>query len=365
MIKFWSSIALLTALMLQSVAADFVHPGVVHTKADFILIRKNVAENKEPWKSGFKRLKADRYSSANYRVQGGYREFGRKPTIRNREAIADASAAYQNAIMWVITGERKHSAKAIEILNAWSSKLEVISGRDQILAAGISGIKFVAAAEILRHTRSGWKKDDVARAERMFLDVFYPVIKDFATFANGNWDAACVQTMMAIGVFTNDQEIFQRAVDWYHSGKGNARLTHYILNEEGQSQESGRDQQHTQLGLGYLAVCAQIGWCQGLDLYGANDNRLLKGFEYTAKYNQGENVPFERTIDVTGKYRHKSISREGRGDLRPIYEMVYQHYIREKGFDAPWTGKAAEKLRPEGSIRNLDHLGFGTLLFSR
>ena len=365
MVKFWRSIALLVTLLLQSVAADFVHPGVVHTKEDLILIRQSVAENKEPWKSGYERFKADRHSSADYRVQGGFREFGRNPTIHNREAIQDASAAYQNAIMWVITGDQEHAKKAIEILNAWSSRLEVITGRDRILAAGISGIKFVTAAEILRYTRSGWKGDDIARAERMFRDVFYPVIKDFATFANGNWDAACVQTMMAIGVFTNDEVIFKRAVDWYQSGKGNARLTHYVINEEGQCQESGRDQQHTQLGLGFLAVCAQIGWCQGIDLYGANENRLLKGFEYTAKYNLGESVPFERTIDTTGKYRHTSISDDGRGDLRPIYEMVYQHYVHEKGLDAPWTRKAAEKLRPEGSIRNHDHFGFGTLLFSR
>lgn len=362
--KFWRSIVLLAALLFQSVAAEFVHPGVMHTKEDLILIRNGVAENKEPWKSGFEKFKADRHSSAKYRVQGGFREFGRNPSIHYRQAIQDASAAYQNSIMWVITGERKHAAKGIEILNAWSSELEVISGRDKILAAGISGIKFVAAAEILRHTNSGWKKDDIARAERMFRNVFYPVIKDFATFANGNWGAACVQTMMGIGVFTNDKEIFQRAVDWYYSGKGNARLTHYVINDEGQCQESGRDQQHTQLGLGYLAVCAQIGWCQGLDLYGANDNRLLKGFEYTARYNQGEKVSFERTIDTTGKYRHRSISDEGRGGLRPIYEMVYRHYVHEKGLDAPWSQKAAEKLRPEGGIRNLDHLGFGTLLFS-
>jgi hypothetical protein len=365
MIRFCKSFVLPVALLFQPVAAAFVHPGVVHTKEDLMLIRESVAGNKEPWKSGFERLKADRFSSADYRVQGGFREFGRNPSVKSREAIEDASAAYQNAIMWVISGDPKHARKAIEILNAWSAKLVEITGRDRILAAGISGIKFVTAAEILRHTGAGWGQDDIARAERMFRGVFHPVIKDFATFANGNWDAACVQTMMAIGVFTDDKEMFQQAVDWYQAGKGNARLTHYVINDEGQCQESGRDQQHTQLGLGFLAVCAQIAWCQGIDLYGASNNRLLKGFEYTAKYNLGEEVPFERTTDTTGKYRHTAISGDGRGDLRPIYEMVYHHYARRKGLNAPWTGKAAAKLRPEGGIRNLDHLGFGTLLFSR
>ena len=56
-------------------------------------------------------------------------------------------------------------------------------------------------------------------------------------------------------------------------------MTHYIINEEGQCQESGRDQQHTQLGLGCLAEACEVGWRQGVDLYGAADNRLLRGYE--------------------------------------------------------------------------------------
>lgn len=258
----------------------------------------------------------------------------------------------------------RHARKSIEILNAWSSELREITGRDAILAAGITGIKFVAAAEILRYTNSGWKRSDVERAERMFRTVFYPVVKDFALHANGNWGAACVQTMMAIGVFTDDGRMFRKAVDWYLEGEGNARLTHYVINEEGQCQESGRDQQHAQLGLAYLAVAAQIAWCQGVDLYGAEDNRLLKGFEYSAKYNLWEDVPFEETTDTSGKYHHRRISDEGRGRIRPIYEMVYNHYVKVKGLEAPWTAKAAELLRPEGPERGADHLGFGTLLFS-
>ncbi|MGD7654239.1 MAG: alginate lyase family protein, partial [Verrucomicrobiales bacterium] len=291
--RFFQLFALLVSLLIEPAVAGFVHPGVLHTQDDLVQIRKQVAAGREPWKSGFERLKADRHSSAVYRVQGGFREFGRKPGVNIREAENDCNAAYQNALMWVITGELAHARKSIGIINRWSSTLEEITGRDRILAAGICGIKFAAAAEILRYTRSGWEPSDVRRAERMLRDVFYPVVEDFALRSNGNWGAACVQTMMAIGVFTNDEEMFRKAVDWYRNGAGNARLTHYVINAEGQCQESGRDQQHAQLGLGYLAASAQIAWCQGVDLYGAEDNRLLKGFEYTAKYNLGGDVPFE------------------------------------------------------------------------
>lgn len=41
------------------------------------------------------------------------------------------------------------------------------------------------------------------------------------------------------------------------------------------------------LGIGALATVCEIAWQQGDDLYSALDNRLMKGFEYVAKYNWG------------------------------------------------------------------------------
>ena len=191
-----------------------------------------------------------------------------------------------------------------------------------------------------------------------------PAIKDFATFANGNWDTGCIKTQMAIGVFCDDRKLFDRAVDYFHHGAGNGRLTHYIINDAGQCQESGRDQAHTQLGLGHLAEACEIGWHQHLDLYAAEENRLLKGFEYTARYNLFQDVPFKASIDTTGRYHFKKISSENRGDLRPIYEMVWNHYRHRRGLNAPFTEQVVKKIRPEGAGFDADHTGFGTLLFA-
>src|SRR5262249_51289707 len=153
----------------------------------------------------------------------------------------------------------------------------------------------------------------------------------------------------------DDRELFDRAVDYFRQGQGNGRLTHYIINDSGQCQESGRDQQHAQLGLGLLAEACEIAWNQGVDLYSEADNRLLKGFEYSARYNLGQDVPFVATVDVTGKYHHKAISANGRGRLRPIYEMVWNHYERRRGIPAPFTRQAAERIRPEGAAFTADH----------
>ncbi len=348
--------------------ASFVHPGLLHTQADLNRIKSMVASNTDPYKKGFDVFASHPQSRSTYAVQGGFKEMGRNPNVNMGQAVTDCNAAYQNALMWAITGNRAYADKSIRILDVWSANLTTISGKDAILAAGIYGFKLVNAAEIIRYTNAGWAPASITRAEGMFKNVFYPVIKDFATFANGNWELACVQTMMGIGVFTNDTAIFNRAVNWYYHGSYNGTLTHYVINEAGQCQESGRDQTHTQLGLGMLAACAEIGWNQGLDMYGAEADRLLKGFEYTAKYNLGNSVPFQEYTDFTRKYHQTAISPLTRGALRPIYEMVYYHFANRRGLPASsltYTKQAAEQLRPERDAAQADNIGFGTLLFTR
>jgi hypothetical protein len=72
---------------------------------------------------------------------------------------------------------------------------------------------------------------------------------------------------------------------------------------------------------------------------------LLRGFEYTAKYNLGFDVPYEPFESVEGRYHYKKISDNSRGRLRPMYERVLNHYQNRKDLDAPYTQKAALKLR--------------------
>jgi hypothetical protein len=348
-------------------AAPFPHPGLLHGRADLDRIRRKVAAGEQPWKAGFEALRAHPQSRSDWKRRGPFAVVARgAPADRhNAEMVADANATYQNALMWCVTGDEAHARKAVEVLDAWAATLERMEGRDVQLAAGLNGFKLVNAAELIRYTYPGWPADRVARFAGRLRAVVYPPIRDFAPFANGNWDGACITTMMAIGVFCDDRAIFDRAVDYFRHGRGNGRLTHYVINEAGQCQESGRDQQHTQLGLGHLAEVCEIAWHHGINLYGEADNRLLKGFEYTARYNLGGAVPFVAPTDVTGRYAHRAISAEGRGRLRPIYEMVWNHYENRRGVAALFTRQAATRIRPEGAAFQADHPGFGTLLFTR
>ena len=349
-----------------SKAQKFVHPGIMHSQEDLDRMKKAVANRSEPVYSGYQVFIQNPASQHTYKMQGPMQMVGRNPTVGHATYDSDANAAHQNAVMWAITGEQAYSQKAIEIINAWSSTLQSITGRDAVLMAGLGPFKMVNAAEILRYTNSAWNEADILQTEKHFKQVIYPVLKDFAPFANGNWDAAAIKTVMAIAVFCNDREIFERALSYYVNGWGNGRLTHYIIDEVGQIQESGRDQGHTQLGIAMLAECSEIAWNQGLDLYSYANNRLLKGFEYTAKFNLGIEVPFTPTTDRTGKYIHKQIARQDRGPLRAVYEQVYNHYVNRMGLNAPYIKQAVEKIRPEGPGRpGADHPGYGTLFYAQ
>jgi hypothetical protein len=344
----------------------FIHPGLLHDREDLERMKHAVAAKQEPAYSGFEKLRVSPESQLNYVMRGPMAMIGRNPSVGQATYDSDANAAYQCAIMWCITGEEAYAGKSMRIINAWSTTLKSITGRDAVLMAGLGPFKMVNAAEILRCTNTHWSQEEIRKTEKHFREVIYPVLKDFAPFANGNWDTAAMKTMMAIAVFCDDRAMFERALCYYTDGAGDGSLTHYIINDTGQCQESGRDQQHTQLGLGNLADCCEIAWHQGLDLYGDADNLLLKGFEYTARYNLGEDVPFTETLDRTGKYRHSRISTNARGRLRPIFEQVCNHYVRRAGIPAPYTQRAAEQIRPEGGGSfGADHMGFGTLLFTR
>jgi hypothetical protein len=346
-------------------AAAFVHPGLLHSRADLDRIKSAIAAQTQPVFAGWEIFARDPSSQPAYVPRGPAAEIGRNPGAHQAAYDADATAAYHLALRWALTGDRAAAAKAIALVNAWSATLTTVSGRDAVLMAGLGPFKMVYAAELLRHTATGWPAADIARAEHGFRAVIYPALQNFAPFANGNWDTAAIKTVLAIGVFCDDRALYERALRYYVHGPGNGRLTHYILDAAGQSQESGRDQGHTQLGLGHLGDACEIAWHQGLDLYAYADNRLLAGFDYTAHYNLGADVPFAPTIDRTGKYRHPAISQEGRGRLRPIYEQILNHYVTRRSLAAPGVAAAVARLRPEGASRpTADHPGFGTLLFA-
>ncbi|MGW3285077.1 alginate lyase family protein [Streptomyces sp. NPDC001002] len=348
----------------------FSHPGLLHTADDLARMKAAVAAQQTPVHDGYLALAAHARSSSSYVVQntGQITTWGRGPANYQNQAVADSAAAYQNALMWCATGERTHADKARDILNAWSASLTAITGADGPLGAGLQAFKFVNAAELLRHTGyDGWAREDIARCERSFLDVWYPAVSGYMLYANGNWDLTALQTILAIGVFCEERVLFEDALRFAAAGAGNGSVLHRIVTDAGQGQESGRDQGHEQLAVGLLADAAQVAWNQGIDLWGLDDNRILANVEYAARYNLGADVPFTPDLDRTGKYIKTSVSAVSRGTLPPIYEMAYAHYAGVRGLDAPYTKNAV--FRGTGGARvvegsNDDLPSWGTFAYA-
>lgn len=344
--------------------SSFVHPGIAHTRLSIAYVRKKLEAGDQPWSDAWEELDESKYARLSWKprprahvARGPYNH----PDIGSSEFIRDASAAYTHALKWALTDDQAHARKAVEILDAWATTLDKVTDHDAALLIGMCGHHYCNAAELIAHTWDGWPVEDQFLFEEMLRQVWYPVIKDFYPSANGNWDASMLQTMLAMAVFLDDRSMFDRAVNYYLKGEGNGAVRNYF-NEFGQCQESGRDQTHTQMGLEFLANACETAWNQGVDLYGAYDNRLLKGFEYTAKFNLGHDVRYEPYESYQGRYFYESISYSTRGKLRPMYEKVLNHFQNRKGLEAPYTAQAIMKTRPES--RGGSSLPWGTLMFA-
>ena len=362
------------------------HPGMLHTQADLTRMHAKVSARAEPWLSGWNRLIANSHSQPTWRpnpratiIRGGTGEnYG---ILYN-----DIHAAYQNALRYRITGTTSQGDCARDILNAWSAELTTLTGNaDRFLAAGIYGYQFANAAELMR----GYPGFDIERFKTMMLNVFYPLNDDFLTNHNGacitnywaNWDLCTMNSILAIGILCDDQAKINRAVGYFKNGAGNGSIEHvtpFLYDGQGlaQWQESGRDQGHTNLGIGLLGSFCEMAWNQGYDLYGYAGNRFLKACEYVAKYNLGNEVPFTTYKWGSGtkcsQQQQTQISAASRGDIRPIWAMIYNHYARRKGLSLPYTEQYKDNVAPEGgggdygsTSGGFDQLGFGTLAFTR
>jgi hypothetical protein len=381
----WTAVALAQAAADPAVApaknVAFVHPGMLHNEEDFQRMRAHLGET--PWKEGWERLTANKHAALTYKPRPA------QIIVRGRDRLHvepenyavlfnDAGAAYALALRWRISGEQPYADKAVEVLNAWGSTLKRLSGSsDLALAAGIYGYQLANAAEIMR-TYPGWDAADFARFQKMMTEVFLPINRDFLQRHNNtkidhywaNWDLCSMASMMAIGILCDQRSLYEEVVDYYKSGKGNGcilRAVYFIHpGDLGQWQEAGRDQGHTVMGIALACAICEMAWKQGEDLYGVDDNRLLKGCEYVAKYNLGEDVPFQpyKNSDVT----QNVINTTARADLRPAWELAYNHYVKLRKLPAPYTAKMAAKVRPEGgggqygpNSGGFDQLGYGTL----
>jgi hypothetical protein len=406
----------------------FVHPGALHTWKDIKRVRHHVKAQDQPWYRAWQHLESRPLAQTNWQpkphpvlVRGTNATWPPVPKENYVDAYRDAHSAYQLTLRWLIGGNTSYADHAVTILNSWGSQLIDINGtEDKFLAAGLYGYQFANAAELLR-AYNGWAEDDQATFGTMLKEVFAKYSRNFLEYHNyktdfyyANWDLCNIACLMAVGIFNDDREMYDYAVDYWKNGVpglpdvvANGALPYFsIANftelDTGktlmQIQESGRDQGHSFLCIALLAVIGQQGWNQGRDLYSTFGNQilnrlvqiytlayfmcrlansdLLPSAEYVAKYNVNQTVPYTPYESWEGLL--EVVSPKGRAQRRPGYEAVYSYYAEFKGMSASWS-KAYIDYVNEGIDANVeggggdygpnsggfDSFGHGTLMFRR
>ena len=123
--------------------------------------------------------------------------------------------------------------------------------------------------------------------------------------ANGLARGLVTSSMQAIGVLCDRRDIYDEAMNYFYNGRGNGAMdkaVYYVHpGNLGQWQESGRDQGHNTLGIALMGPFLEAAWNQGDDLYSYDNNRFLAGAEYVAKYNLGNDVPYQPYAWGTGQ----------------------------------------------------------------
>lgn len=398
----------------------FIHPGGIHTQADFDRVKKQIASGNSVVTEAFNVLKNSAYSQSNVTtypvdviVRGGSGD-------NYMNAARGAAMAYQNALMWKITGEEVHAYAAVRVLMAWASKTRAISGNSNYaLAAGLYGYQFAQAAELMRDYE-GWKAGDFLKFKRWMLDVWYPCEIRFLRSRNGTWENSgkwwkcpghywsnwglCNDlALMSIGVLCDDVFIYNQGLSYFKYDQvgtfKNSRTAVPVLNDGlseflgnfvvttaesslekgaygklGQLQESGRDIGHATMSLGLALDIAHIGWNQGDDIFSYMDNRMAAGIEYLAAETQSvPNLPWinykyaSNTIYWTDSRSWLQTGPALGSQIRPYWGTVIGHYEGVMGIKMPFSEKAYHQMGIDGggtgnTSGGYDHLGFSVLM---
>lgn len=271
----------------------------------------------------------------DYEMAGPYEIIARDG--EHRRSKAGSERDMKLALDYATEGD---TAQALKIINAYTRTLKRLDGHDAPLCL-IQCFDLVRAMIALEDKRQPEWEEMIRKAMLPTMDSF----ESASPYANGNWGAIVNRARMACAIFLNDDQLYKAATDYFMYAFDNGSLPRYI-SETGQCQETGRDQGHVQLGLEALCQTCDMAWrYRGDDLWSAYDNRLLKGIEYTAKYNLGYDVPFVTWEDCTGLYNEWTVPSEmSRGKLWNIYHLPYNHYHDIKGLPMPYTAKAIKVL---------------------
>lgn len=401
----------------------FIHPGGLHTQADFDRIKQQLADGNKKVTEAMNKLRMAEYAqptAATYPTETIVRGGSGENYINT---CRGAAIAYQNALRWKIEDNQACAKHAVEVLMKWCNTTKNVTGSsDQFLAFGLYGYQFAQAAELMRDYE-GWKPADFEKFKQWMLNIWYQGSIDFLRRHNGTWEnsdkwwqapghywsnwglcnAMCV---LSIGVLCDDVFIYNQglgAIKYDQVGTfknprtdnpiladglteflGNFVVTTYPSDLEtgaygklGQLNESGRDAGHAAMSLGLAVDIAHQIWNQGDDLFAYMDHRLAAGIEYLAAQTQSvEGLPWVNYHYYTNGL-HYSDSRSWLmtgpamgAQMRPYWGTVIGIYEGVKGVKMPFSEQAYEIMGIDGGGQGgtsggYDHMGYSVLMNTR
>jgi hypothetical protein len=349
--------------------AGFMHPGVLVNGAQIAEIRKRVAAGKEPQKTAFEALKANKLAAVDYTphpretVECGSNS---RPDLGCKDEQADSEAAYAQALAWAITGEEVYAKNAIRIMDAWSNTLKGghTNANGQAQAAW-TGAVFPRAAEIVRYGYGKWPEADIARFQNMLATQFLPSLIH-GTCENGNKELTMAEALMNIGVFNDNRAAFNHGMTMWRGRApayiylktdgpkpveatgcglgiwGNKGFTPELV--DGILQETARDSQHANL-------AAETARQQGIDLYGEQGKRIVAALEFQAQYLPPNSAKAPENLEF---------------NTHPTWEIAYNEFHDRLGMSLPKMAAVLAGIRPTGTnhhmaFETLTHAGMGAI----
>ncbi len=340
-------------------AAGFIHPGILLNQAQLDLIKSRVAGGVEPQKSAFETMKKSPQAATNYTphpwatCECGPRS---NPDLGCKDEQRDSEAAYTQALMWYITGDKQYAENAIKIMNAWSSTLtgghKLANGPVQ--AAWCAEV-WPRAAEIIRYTYPGWKPVDITKFQEMLATQYVPSLIG-GSCENGNKELSMSEALINIGVFNDDRHTFDLGVKMW---RGRAPAYIYLKTDgatpvkpanceemaiwgnkgyttplvDGLLQETCRDSGHANMALAAMVNAAETARQQGLDLYSEQGKRIMAALEFQAQFLPPNNAPVPAHLSF---------------EKHPTWEIAYNHFHNRLGNNLPKIAAVLPSNRPTG-----------------
>jgi len=370
---------------------QFKHPGTLSSLGELTEVKERIAAGREPWKSSFDKLKGSLFARLTWTakpVADPYSGINGAGDAGALQEIRDSAAAQTQALLWVLTGDKRYAENSGKIMDAWSAVLKDHTGKNWYLNTAWSGCNWAEAGDLLHATYPDWQ--GAPQLQKMLNDVFLPVLHNRMAF--GNREFAVCHAMAAIGVFNDDPAAFAEAIDhvatytpeyFYITDDGpTPRTTDYwITSPTGDQLKSmeagrlpkdwtswidqakdvknlgddrtgltrgstdglwkhpgaylngycpetgGRDVAHAEAAFGSAIATMEIAWHQGIDLYKPNAKRLAAFMETTTAIRLGEPI---------SKAAYGGVLNPGNG-LGCTYETAYNHLHNILGLDLPTT----------------------------